>query len=459
MAEIIIESSVDKDLGKKSIGLLLFQYSLPAIIATVATSVYNIVDRIYIGQFVGPIAISGLAITLPLMNICSALGTLISTGAASIISIRLGENKRNDVQKTLDNAISLNIIVGIFVAIFGLLFLDKILYLFGASQTTLPYARAFMRIILIGNPITQIFFCLSTIMRASGYPIKAMFSVLISMFVNLLCLVILLFLRKISIESAAIATIVGQSAGLVFVFAHFCNKKHHLHFIGFKFEIIWNITKHIVSIGLSPFFIHVCTCLVVAVFNWQLKNYGGDFAVGAYGVISTVVNFATVIVLGLSQGMQPIVGYNFGAKQMDRVMSALWITICVGTFITVVAFFIMEFFPLQIAYCFTHDLILSDLIRLGMRYYVLLFPLVGFQIVVSNFFQSIGLPKTSIFLSASRQLIFLIPLVILLPRIFCLKGIWYAMPVADFLSTVITAGLLIYYHYKYPAKNENITTC
>lgn len=465
MASIFVEGTVDKELGSKSIGSLLWAYSLPTIIATVATSLYNIIDRVFIGQIVGPLAISGLTVTLPFMNICTALGMLVGSGAAAIISIRLGENKRNEAQFTLGNAVALNVAISLFVAIVGLLFIDEILTFFGASPLTLPYARSFMRIILIGNPVAQLFFCLNGIMRASCYPVKAMGAVLLTMVVNLLLVYLLIYRFGFGIEGAAIATVLGQTAGLVWVLVHFLGNQSHLRLQRLQFKVRWDISRHIFSIGLSPFLIHFSTCLVVAVCNWRLKDYGGDYAIGAYGVISTVVNLVVVVVLGLAQGMQPIVGYNYGARQFDRVVRALWMTICIGTGCTILGFLVMQFFPYQIAYCFTNDLILADLIRSGMRIYCILFPLVGFQVVVSNFFQSIGKPKVSIFLSISRQLLFWIPLVLVLPHFYGLDGVWYAMPAADLLSTLLTTVMLWYYYQKLTIEiqtkdieNEIVTT-
>lgn len=453
----MFDSKVDRDLGQKNIGSLLLQYSLPAIIATAATSVYNLVDRIFIGQIVGALAISGITITLPLMSICAAFGTLIGSGAASIISIRMGENRREEALKTLANALIFNLLISITISILGLIFLDDILILFGASEMTLPYAHTFMQIMLIGNPIGQTFFSLNTIMRASGYPAKAMWAVLLTMVVNFVCVTLFIYVFQFGIAGAAFATILGQAVGLVWVVSHFCKEESHIYFDRNSFSIEWSIAKHIFSIGLSPFLIHVCSCIVVAVINWQLSNYGGDYAIGAYGIINTVVNFITVIVLGLAQGMQPIVGYNFGAKQFGRVYRALWETICVGTFITIVGFLLMRFFPLQIAACFTSDFVLSDLVRNGMMIYTLMFSLIGFQVVASNFFQSIGHPHISIILSILRQIVFLIPLVVILPAFMGLNGIWYAMPAADLLATIVTALVLVF-HYNKITKNENITT-
>lgn len=432
---------VDNDLSQKKIGNLLLQYSIPAIIATTATSIYNIVDRIFIGQIVGPLAISGLTLTLPIMNIATALGTLVGSGAATMISIRLGEKRRNVAFRTLGNAIILNLIIGILFSIVGLLFVDEILTFFGASPLTLPYAKKFITIILIGNPITQMFFSLNTILRASGYPSKAMWSVLVTMFLNLILVFLFVYQLNWGIEGAAIATVVGQFFGLCIILHHFWNKNSNIHFKAFAFTFRWNISRHIFSIGLSPFLLHLCTCLVVAIFNWQLVNYAGDYAVGAYGIINTIVGLVTVIILGLSQGMQPIVGYNYGARQYKRVTQTFWLTVGIGVTIATIGFVLMWLYPLQIAYCFTKDFLMSELIRSGLKIYILMFPILGFQIVASNFFQSIGKPRLSIFLSISRQIIFLIPAILILPHYYGLDGIWYAMPIADFLSTILAVIL------------------
>ncbi|MCQ2608802.1 MAG: MATE family efflux transporter [Bacteroidales bacterium] len=460
-----IESRVEKELGQMPIGRLLLLYSLPAIIATVASSIYNLVDRIFIGQVVGALALSGLTITLPLMNIATAFGTLIGSGAATIISIRMGENRKEDAMRTLANALLLNLIIGVVISCVGLYFLDDILILLGASNATLPYARTFMQIIFLGNPLSQLFFSLNTIMRASGYPTKAMLSVLLTMVVNVILVYVLIYRLHFGIEGAAIATVAGQLVGLLWVVIHFCKEDSHLYFTSSAFNLQWGIAKHIFSIGLAPFFIHICSCFVVAIMNWQLRNFGGDYAIGAFGIISTVVNLLTVTVLGLAQGMQPIVGYNYGAKQFSRVFRALWITIGIGSCITIVGFVVMQMFPFQIAYLFSDDLVMVTLIRDGMKVYTFMFSLIGFQVVVSNFFQSIGKPKLSIFLSLSRQVLFLIPLIVLLPMFWGLQGVWIAMPIADLLATIVTAILLIYYYNKVisePIKKEfdyeNITT-
>lgn len=431
-------------LGTDSIGKLLWEYSLPAIIATTASSLYNIIDRIFIGQGVGALAISGLAITFPIMNLATAFGTLVGAGASAIVSIRLGERRRIDAIRTLGNAFVLNILIGLVLTILLLVFLDPILLLFGASHDTLSYARDFMQIILLGNVITHLFFGLNSVMRASGYPKKAMISILLTVGINIFLAPLFIFVFKWGIQGAAIATVISQSCGLIWVLVHFFNKKSNIHFQPACFHLRGSIIRNIFSIGMSPFLIHSCTCLITILINLRLQQYGGDYAVGAYGIINSVTTFIVMIVLGLTQGMQPIAGYNYGANLMPRVMRVFKLSVFAGTIITTTGFLILMIFPRSISMAFTNH---EELVRIsveGMRLFIIFLPLGGFQIVTSNFFQAIGHAKTAIFLSLSRQVLFLIPFIIILPHYFNLLGVWYAMPAADLLSALVTAGVLVY---------------
>ncbi|MBO7055993.1 MAG: MATE family efflux transporter [Bacteroidales bacterium] len=449
-----LEHTIDTDLGQKNIGRLLLQYSIPAIVATVATSLYNLIDRIFIGQVIGALAISGVTITMPLMNIATAFGMLVSTGAASIISIRLGANRRDDAEQTFGNGMILTLLISVLLSAVGLYFLDDLLYLFGASGLTISYARNFMRIILIGNPITQAFFYLNSVLRSSGYPSKAMWAVLVTMVVNVLMVYVFVYLLDLGVDGAALATIWGQTAGFAWVMWHFCHENSHIHFKKHIYGLRWNIIRHVFSIGLSPYLLHLCTCMVVALFNWQLGKYAGDYAIGAYGIINTIVSLVTVFVVGLSHGMQPIVGYNYGASQPTRVTKTLWMTIWIGVGITIVGYAVMNLFPEQLAACFTQNVVMTDLICSGMQLFTMAFPILGFQIVVSIFFQSIGRARLSIFLSLTRQVIFLVPLLIILPQYMGLKGIWLSVPISDFVSTVVTGVLLILNYNKIVTKFE-----
>lgn len=436
------------ELGTEKIGKLLWNYSLPSIIAMTASSLYNIIDRIFIGQGVGALAISGLAITFPIMNLATAFGTLVGAGASAIVSIRLGEGRRIEAIRTLGNAFILNIVIGLIFAVLLLLFLDPILFLFGASKDTLPYARDFMRVILIGNVITHLFFGLNSIMRASGYPNKAMFSTLLTVGINIILAPVFIFVFKLGIKGAATATVISQTCGLIWVLVHFCNKKSHIHFQPAGFHLRGTIIRDIFSIGMSPFLIHACTCLITILINLRLQQNGGDYAIGAFGIINSVTTFIIMIVLGLTQGMQPIAGYNYGANLMPRVMRVFKLSVFAGTVITTVGFLILMIFPKTISSAFTSH---EELLRLsvqGMRLYIIFLPLGGFQIVTSNFFQAIGRAKTAIFLSLSRQVIFLIPFILVLPHFFGLLGVWFAMPSADLLSAIVTSCVLIYSYKK-----------
>lgn len=427
---------------------LLWQYALPAIIATTATSFYNIIDRIFIGQGVGPLAISGLALTFPIMNLGTALGTLVGAGSSAIISIRMGEKRREEAIQTLGNAFVLNMIIGILFSVLALCFLDPLLYLFGASDATLPFARDFMRVILLGNVITHLFFGLNNIIRASGYPTKAMISLLLTIGINIILAPLFIFVFHWGIKGAATATVISQSAGLVWVVSHFLSRKPYVHFTRQCFRLSGRIIGSIFSIGVAPFLIHCCACLIAILMNRQLGTYGGDMAIGAFGIINSIISLLIMIMFGFTQGMQPIVGYNWGAKQHDRAIEAFRLTIYYATAVSVIGFIAAECFPGFIARWFTDSQELIDITTKGMRIYVICLSLVGFQVVTTNFFQSIGKAGISIFLSMTRQLLFLTPLLLLFPPLFGLDGVWFATPAADLIAALVTAGVLWYYWKK-----------
>lgn len=435
-------------LENEKIGKLLFDYSLPAIIAMTASSLYNIIDRIFIGQGVGPYAISGLALTFPIMNLSTAFGTLVGAGAASIVSIRLGEKKYADATHVLGNAFILNIIIGIVYSILSLIFLDDMLILFGASELTLPYARDFMRIILVGNVITHLFFGLNGIMRASGYPMKAMVTTIVTVTANLILAPLFIFLFGWGIKGAAFATLLSQVAGLIWVLLHFFDKNSIIRFRRDCFVLNRKIIADIFSIGMSPFLIHACSCLITILMNIQLKTYGGDLAVGAFGIINSIVGVIVMVILGFTQGMQPIVGYNFGARKKTRVSAALKLTVLCASAVSLTGFLLAMFFPRQIASLFTTDATLISLTTYGIRIYMMMIPVVGFQIVTSNFFQAIGKAELAIVLSLSRQVLFIIPFLLVLPRFFSLTGVWTAQPAADLLAAAVTAVILIAFYRK-----------
>lgn len=425
-------------LGSDNVGKLLLEYSLPAIVAMTATSLYNIIDRIFIGQGVGPLAISGLALTLPLMNLGVALGALVGAGAATLVSIRLGQHRGDEASLILGNTVILNLILSTLYSVIVLVFLDPILFLFGASSATYLYAKQFMQIILAGNVLLHSYMGLTNIMRSSGYPAKSMIITLATVGVNIILAPVFIFIFKWGIRGAALATVAAQFAGLAAVTLHFMRKDSFLRFTKGHFKLRMDIIRGIFSIGMSPFAINVFACLIVIIMNLQLVKYGGDYAVGAYGIINSILMCVVMIIIGLTQGMQPIAGYNYGSLKFDRVIEVFKYTVIAGTCITTAGFLMGEIFPRQIANAFTGSAELIDITVTGMRIAMLMFPLAGFQMVTSNLFQSIGRAKISIFLTMSRQVIFLIPALLILPGFFGLTGVWGSIPAADLFSSFMT---------------------
>ena len=420
-------------LGTEKIGKLLMQYAIPAIIAMTASSLYNMVDSIFIGHGVGPLAIAGLAITFPLMNLAAAFGSLVGVGASTLVAIKLGQKDKESAIHILGNVVMLNGIIGLVFMTLALMFLDPILLFFGASADTLPYAREYMQVILGGNLVTHIYMGLNEVLRASGYPRKAMTATLMAVIVNCVLDALFIFGFGWGIRGAALATIAAQVIALGWVLYHFLDKRSFLHFERGIFGLKRHLVGGMLAIGLSPFLMNLCACFVVILINRSLKMHGGDLAIGAYGIVNRVVFLFLMIVMGFNQGMQPIAGYNFGARQFDRLVQVLKYTIFCGVTVTTIGFLVGQLFPRSIVYLFATD---AELVVL------MFFPVVGFQMVTSSFFQSIGMAKKAIFLSLTRQLLFLIPSLLVLPHYFGTQGVWMSMPVADAIATVVAAFML-----------------
>ena len=431
-------------LGTESIGRLLLKYSAPAIVGQIAASLYNIVDSVFIGQGVGEMAISGLAITFPLMNMAVAFGAMVGVGGSTLISIKMGQKDTNGAIKVLCNVTILNLILGSLLTLLGLYFLDEILYFFGASENTIPYARDYMQIILAGNVFTHLYFGLNSAMRSSGHPNKAMCITLMTVVINAVLDPIFIFSFGWGIKGAATATVLAQFLAFLVVLFHFFDKSGVLRYRRAFMRLERNIVTGIFSIGVAPFVMNFCACFTTMLINNTLESHGGDLAIGAYGINNRIVMFFVMLVLGFNQGMQPIAGFNYGAKQFDRVIKVMKLTVVCATAVTTTAFLVGEFAPELIVRCFTDNAELTALSVNGMRIMVLAFPIVGFQMVVANFFQSIGQAQKSVLLSSMRQLLMLIPLLLILPDYFGLDGVWWSMPVSDFLSTVVAAVLLAY---------------
>lgn len=427
-------------MGTANIGRLLISYALPSIAAQVVSNVYNIVDSIFIGRGVEPLAIAGVGITLPLMNLATAFGALVGAGGGTLISIKLGQKDRDGANNVLGNVIVLNVIIGLSVMLFGLLFMDKILVLFGASDDTISFARDFLEIILYGNVITHIYFGLLSAVRSSGFPKKALAITIFSVVVNIILCPLFIFVFGLGIRGAALATVIAQICGLSVLIVHFSDKKKYICFHTKFFRLNAGIVKGIISIGFSPFMLNICACLVVIIVNNQLKIHGGDYAIGAVSIVNRILMLFIMLILGLNQGMQPIAGYNYGARQYERVKEVFKKTVIFATIVMTAAFTVCEIFPHAICSVFTDDDRMTDMSANAMRIMVAAFPIIGFQMVTSNFFQSIGKALTAAVLSTTRQLLFLIPALLLLPRFFGLAGVWYSMPVSD----TISAGLAVF---------------
>ncbi len=442
------------ELGSENIGKLLVSYSVPAITATAAASLYNIIDRVFIGQGVGPMAISGLALTYPLMNITAAFGSLVGVGAGTMVSIRLGRYDRKGATMFLGNAVMLNLILSVSVAVLTLVFLRPILFALGASEETYPYARDFMQVILAGNIFTHLYLGLNNIMRASGYPGKAMITTLMTVAVNVMLAPLFIFVFGWGIRGAAFATVVAQMTGTVWVVNHFLRAKSFVHFLPGYFKLKKLIISDIFSIGMSNFIMLLTASMVNLIMNLSLKKYGGDFAIGAFGIIVSIATLIIMIVFGFNQGMQPIVGYNYGAGKMQRVLQTYRYTLIAGLCVTSTGFLLVQIFPGAIASAFTTSDELTALAVTGMRLNLLAFPIVGFQIVTTTFFQSVGKAGISIFLSLSRQVLFLIPALLILPHFMGLKGVWLSTPSADIIATLVTFFILRWQFKKFELRIE-----
>ena len=430
------------ELGTKPVGRLLMQYALPAIVAMVAASLYNMVDSIFIGQGVGALAIAGLAITFPFMNLSAAFGAAVGVGSCTFISMKLGQRDYSIANKILGNCMMLNIVVGICFGGICLLFLDPILRFFGASDNTLPYARDYMQIILCGNVFTHLYFGLNAVLRSASKPRHAMYATIFTVVVNTILDPIFIYGLDLGIRGAAFATVLSQFLALSWQWRLFSNKNELLHFDYSLFRLDKPIVKNIIGIGISPFAMNACSCLVVIYVNTCLMKHGGDLAVGAYGIANRIGFVFAIVAMGVNQGMQPIAGYNYGAQNYDRLRKVVKLAISCATIVCTVGFLVAMFAAHPCARLFTKDESLINLASTAIRMMMMMFPIVGFQIVVTSFFQSIGKAKVSMFLSLSRQLLFLVPALVIFSEIWGLWGIWMAMPFSDALATIVAAVMM-----------------
>ena len=441
-------TSVPTELGTKPIGALIRQYAVPGIIAMTASSLYNMVDSIYIGHIpdVGSLSIAGLAITFPLMNISTAFGTLVGVGAATMISVLLGQKNYKVAGKVLSNEVTLNILTGLAFTLVTLLWMDPILRFFGASDATLPFARDYMVIIALGNMVTHLYFGLNSVVRSSGNPKLAMGLTLFTVISNAILDPIFIFVLDMGIKGAALATVLCQLMSLAYTLRYFFNQERFLHLpLSLKlFHVDWKIAKDSLAIGMGPFLMNLASCIVVLFINQQLVKWGGDLSLGAYGIVNSITFMFVMIVMGYNQGMQPIAGYNYGARQYARVREVYVKTALRATLVCILGFIISELFPGPIVSLFTPDPVLHGMAAKGLRKMNMVFPIVGFQMVTTNLFQCLGMVRKSIFLSLSRQLLFLLPCIYILPEVLASdNGIWYSFPISDTVAAIVTAFFAI----------------
>lgn len=433
-----------KQLGEESVGKLLWKFSLPAIVGMLVNALYNIIDRIFVGKGVSELAITAITIAFPIMNIIMAFGMLIGIGAAATVSIKLGQQNKNEAEHILGNAFVLIIISSLLVTVFGLAFLEPILRFLGASEEVLPLAKDFTTIILIGVVLQNVGFGLNNLIRSEGNPKIAMITMLMGSILNTIFNPLFIFGMHFGIKGSAAATIVSQSVCSVWVLSYFLGKKSILKLKKENMKLNMHIVNQIFSIGLSPFLMQVAASVINIVLNNDLAIFGGDKAIAAMGIINSVAMLILMPIFGINQGSQPIIGYNHGAKNYDRVRKTLKLAILAATSICIVGFAVVQLFPKAIINTFSNaDIELINIGSQGLRIFLAMLPIIGFQIVSSNYFQAVGKAKISIFLSLSRQVIVLLPLLLILPKFLNLTGVWMAGPSADFIASLVTGLFLL----------------
>ena len=431
-------------LGEEKIGKLLLKFSVPAIIGMLVNAFYSVVDRIFVGKGVGPEALSGIAISFPIPLIIMAFSMLVGIGATSLISIRLGQHRKEDAERIVGNSLTLLLLISVVISLVTFLFMDGLLIQFGASQEVLPYARTFVKVLLWGTVFQSIGFGMNNFIRAEGNPKVAMFTMILGAVLNIILNPIFIFVLKLGVAGSALATVISQMVTSIWVLYYFLSDQSSLklHFVNLKLDK--QIIREIVAIGVSPFSMQIAASVITVIFNKSLAFYGGDSAIAAMAVINGIVMMIFMPVFGINQGAQPIIGYNYGARKYKRVRQTLWLGILGATGFMVLGFLVTHLIPYGLMSLFTSD---PELIRVGvegLKIYLVMLPIIGLQIAVVNYFQATGQPKKSLFLSLSRQLIFLIPALLILPRFYGLIGVWMAGPVSDVVSTFVTAILLFF---------------
>ncbi|CUH94606.1 putative membrane protein [Propionispora sp. 2/2-37] len=429
-------------MGTEKIGTLLWRFSAPAIIGMLVNALYNIVDSIFVGNGVGEIALAAVAIAFPVMTVLMGFGMLIGIGAGSLVSIRMGENRTDEAEKILGSAFVLTLILAVCLSLTFLVFLDQLLVGLGAETNVLPYAREFTSIILWGSVFLFIGFGMNNIIRAQGDPKTAMATMLISAGINIVLNPLFIFVFHMGIGGSALATVVAQTVSSIWVIAYFLGERSFLKLRLQYFTFDGKIIMQIINIGLSPFLVQIAASVVSIVFNYSLLSYGGELAVASIGIINRMALLLLMPIFGISQGVQPIIGYNYGARNYKRVIEAVKLGVYAASAISLFGFIVVQLFSENVVALFNQNPQLIEMGSGGLRLFLCMLPIIGFQVISANYFQAVGKVKQAIFLSMSRQVFLLIPLIIILPTIFGLTGAWIAAPIADLGAAIITAFFL-----------------
>lgn len=433
----------DNILEKQHVGKLLQAYVVPAVVNMIVMALYNIVDRIFIGQGAGAMAICGLALTLPCVSLLTTIGTLTGVGAATRVTTALALNNPGLARKALANALVLNFVLSTGLIVFSFFQIDNILLAFGGSEQTIPYAHKYLSAIAPGCLLTNLNFTFCNTIRASGFPKKSMTIILTGVIANIILDPILIFGFDLGIEGAAFATVISMAISSVLIAVHLRSKENIFRFRPGDFSPRLFLLVNIIGIGMAAFIMNITTSMVNIIMNRYLVNYGGDYAIGAYGIISCFSVLVATVMMGICQGMQPIISYNYGAGKKKRVKDTLSKAIGIGSLIVIVSFAACEIFAPWLVQAFTSDPRLIALSTEGLRLTLLLMPLIGFQIIATSFFQSINKAPKAIVMNISRQFLFLIPALGIFSRLWGLTGIWLAIPFADLMATIITTAFLI----------------
>lgn len=446
-----------EDLGRLPIPQLLKFYATPSLVGSIVNSLYNVVDRIFIGQGVNSLAISGLAVTFPVLIFLQAFGVLIGVGTSARISILLGQGRREEAENLLGNSFILSIITSLLAITLMMIFLDDLLYSFGASAATIPYARDYLSIVIPGNIFANLTYNNNAVMRSTGYPRKAMNTMIIGAALNTILDPLFLFGFGWGIKGVAWATVISLFVGMLYVMNHFVDKRHLLNIRPKYFRLKWKYVVSIISIGVAPFAMQLTSSLVNVIKNNSLLTYGGDYAVGAYGIVNSLATIVLMIMLGLSLGMQPIIGYNYGAGKMGRVKEAYYTTRRLNVVVGLVSTLLALFVPRRLAKLFTLDPEMLDVAEVAIRIELLALWAVGYQSTTTQFFQSLGYATRALILSLSRQLIFLTPLILLLPPLgLGLNGVWLAAPLSDLLALLTAIAMMLHFRKHFREEEHKI---